>query len=500
MDELVADQIQDIINNQATNSNVKILLSLFCSNLKGAQLMENKYAMLIYFGDKFLLAHVKAEKGMSLNEGSGRVELIRRFLDVDNILSAAYFELKDNNIVFSHFTDTGSDAFRDFLGVKPQKYHYEKKNIQIVCYYQGNRTLEAKFEFTNDEFDNLWLEEQSIDLTSSHFTPVKEERAHEIKEIRWGSDSYNSIEAFKSDFREYTMGLEQQRTRYDRLHQYPSDSSISAYSADHVTDYRHEIELIRPSDNDSKDTREVVDKGEIPDDLHVIYASKHIEIDSGFADDIFQDIMANSNKDIYHPSGRPAANKLEVGNLSFLNIDESDITSDSKEFVRRTHNHAVNRGGETVSKCLTIAMISIIEREAENSFQNGLNQILNVNTGNPKDKDVISKKENEETGLIEYKNAKSLESDDPATKIVGYIETEKRNNNNMKVFMFGFTEQNRRIEGFDTQSWNDDRVAGIEKDVRSELDGSGIDYEGFMLQSVELGSAGDRWAIIGMVY
>jgi hypothetical protein len=96
--------------------------------------MAEKYAMLLYFGDAFLLAHVRAEKGMSLKEEEGEIELIRRFLDIDNILSAALFEIQGNEIVFSHFTDTGSDAFRDFLGVRPQQYHYEKKNIQIICH------------------------------------------------------------------------------------------------------------------------------------------------------------------------------------------------------------------------------------------------------------------------------------------------------------------------------------------------------------------------------
>jgi len=48
--------------------------------------------MLVCYENDFLLAHVKAERGMSIQEESGDVELVRRFLDVDNILSAAYFE------------------------------------------------------------------------------------------------------------------------------------------------------------------------------------------------------------------------------------------------------------------------------------------------------------------------------------------------------------------------------------------------------------------------
>lgn len=496
MDEPTSDQIQDILLDSPNDINVKFLLSLFCSNLQGKQLMKNKYAMLVYVGDALLLAHVRADKGMSLKEEEGEIELIRRFLDVDNILSAALFEIKNDEIVFSHFTDTGSDAFRNFLGVRPRQYHYDKKNIQIICFFHGNRDIEAKFEFTNDEFDKLWLQEHSVKLSANHFTPVENERSHEIKEIRWGNEDYESIDRFKSDFKEYTLGLDAHRTRYDRLHQYPSDGvDYSVYSADEVNDQRDYIEVIN-EDGES----EIINKNNIADDLFVIYANKHIEIDSGFADDILQDLVNNLERNIYHPSEDAAPNEFKVNNITFLNIDENDLTSELKEFVRRTHDHAINRSGETLSKCLLLVLLHVLEREIEESYQNAIEQIINVNTGNPKDRAVVSTKENERSGLIEYKNAKSLEVDDPAQNILDYIKTEKRKENNTKIFLFGFTEQNRQIEGFDTQSWNDDRVSQIEKEVKAKLNDSDISYENFMLQIVELGDDGDRWAIIGMIY
>jgi|GEM_PF-3010458 len=495
MEEAVRSQIMEVVENGPNEVNVKFLLSLFCGSLQGKQRMKNKYAMLIYLGEALLVAHVRAEKGMSLKEEAGEIELIRRFLDVDNILSAALFETKDDDIVFSHFTDTGSDAFREFLGVRPQKYHYEKKNIQIICHYHGNRELEVKFEFSNDEFDNLWLQERSVQLSGSQFTPVEGERAHQIKEIRWGSESYDSVDRFKSDFQEHTLDLDHHRKRYDRLHSYPTEESDdSVYSADRVLDRRHKLELTRG------DRREVIEKDGIPDDLHVIYASKHIEIDGGFADDVFQDIINNLTRRIYHPSTEVAASPFSVNNLTFLNIEGPDLSSDLKEFIKRTHSHAVNRGGETLSKCLVISMLNILGREVEGAFQHGLRQILNVSTGNPRDRAVVSTKENEGGALVEYKNAKSLEGDDPAGTIVDYIKTEHRKDNGVKVFMFGFTEQNRQIEGFDTQSWNDDRVSSIEDRVKELMDDEGISYGGFLLQNIELGDTGDRWAIVGMVY
>lgn len=496
MEELPSDLSTRVLSDGPEEMFVTQLLSLFCSSLEGKQKMANKYAMLIHFGEGFLLAHVRAEKGMSLREEEGEIELIRRFLDIDNILSAALFEEDDDEIKFSHFTDTGSDAFRDFLGVRKRQYHYERKNIQVICYYQGNKSLEVKFEFTNEEFENAWLYNESVDLSGNQFVPLEGDRAHQIKEIRWGSEDYESVERFKSDFKEYSFGLEGERKRYERLHQYPSDDSdVSVFAAERAVDHRHRIELI-----DDDDTAQIVDKGKLPDDLHVIYASKHIEIDSSFADAIVQDIINDLDSSIYHPSEGPAPNEFQVNNITFLNIDENDLSDEFVEFLTNTHNHAKNRTGETLKKCLSIIMLHILKREVGEPFEHGVDQIININSGNPRNQAVVSTKENEGPGLIEYKNRQDLETDDASSSVVDHIETEKGKGQDMKIFLWGFTEQTRQINGFETQSWNDDRVSSIEKQVKEQLSEKGIDYNDFLLQSIELGSDGDRLAITGVFY
>lgn len=496
MDELPSDLSTRLLADGPDEVFITQLLSLFCSSLEGKQKMENKYAMLIHFGDAFLLAHVRAEKGMSLREEKGEIQLIRRFLDIDNILSAALFEMDDGEAMFSHFTDTGSDAFRNFLGVRKRKFHYERKNIQIICYYQGNKGLEAKFEFTNDEFDNVWLQDGSITLSGNQFSPKADDRAHQIKQIRWGNEDYDSVERFKSDFKEWSYGLDGERKRYNRIHQYPSeDSEDSVFAVDRVIDHRDRIEFIEAGDE-----VKTIEKGSLPDDLFVIYASNHIDIDSGFADDILQDISNDLGCSIYHPSGRPAANEFKVGNVTFLNIDQYSLSPEFIEFLTNIHNHAKNRTGETLTKCLSIVLLQILKREVDEPFGNAVDQIININSGNPRDQAVVSTKENEGPGLIEFKNRQDLETQDPAAVIVENIQSEQRNGHDRKIFLWGFTEQSRQIDGFETQSWNDDRVSSIEARTRELLDREGVSYNDFILQPIELGPNGDRWAITGVLY
>jgi len=170
MDEMTSDRIHALFETEAESHYVKDLLGLFCSTLEGRQKSKDKYAMLVYLGDKYLLAHARAERGLSLkndnpdvdNGEAQEIKLIKRFLDVDNILSAALFERTGNSIEFAHFTDSGSDSFRGFLGVNEHHLNYRRKTIQILCYYQGRREYSCKFEFTKDEFSDKWLRDNEI--------------------------------------------------------------------------------------------------------------------------------------------------------------------------------------------------------------------------------------------------------------------------------------------------------------------------------------------------
>lgn len=179
MDELPKDLSSEILENKLEEGTIKYLLSHFCDSLQKRQRQADKYAMLIHVNSQFLLAHVRAERGMSIKE-EGKIELIRRFLDIDNILSAALFEQTPaETIECSHFTDTGSDSFRSFLGVNKRKFHYRKKNVQIITYYQGKTGLECKFEFTNKELEDKWVHSNELQLSGEQFS-FNGERSHRI--------------------------------------------------------------------------------------------------------------------------------------------------------------------------------------------------------------------------------------------------------------------------------------------------------------------------------
>lgn len=495
MTELPRNLCKQILDNSEDSDTVKFFLSLFCGDLKKRQREAGKYAMLIHLGSSFLLAHVRAEPGISIKEDVGEIELIRRFLDVDNLLSAAYFEQKNDSIVFSHFTDTGSDSFREFLGVSKKQYHYEKKNIQIVCYYQGKVGVECKFEFSNDEFENRWLTKGNIEINQDQLS-IEGGRAHQIRHIRWGSQQYDSSRVFQSDFKEYSFSLQGQRRRYEELLDVPavSNNSIFEESVEKTVDKRYQIELTHKD----RETR-IVEKGSLPDNVQVLYANKNIDLDSHFADHIFADMVNDVEISLYHPSSPPAANELTINNVTFLNVAEGGLSHELKQFLQQTHNHILNLNGETVSRCLNYVLLSMLEREVSQPYRHGLQQLISINSGMPRDQSVVSSKENEGGGLIEFKNRLDLEGDDPAATIVKRIKTEKKRFDE-KVFLWGVTEQTRDLDGLRTQSWNDDRVTSIESLVNERLKGESIEYTDFVMQPLPLNGDGERWVIAGMLY
>jgi hypothetical protein len=495
MSELPTDRVTRILSGELDEHHVTDLLSLFCDSLEGRQRAEDKYAMLVYFGDSFLLAHVRAEQGISISQDEGQIELIRRFLDVDNILSAAYFELKNGEIHFSHFTDTGSSSFRDFLGVSERKYHYQKKHIQIVCRYQGQAELEMKFEFTNEELENRWLIEGSIELDNDSIV-LNDGSSHTIKQVRWGNDTYQFLSTFKSDFKEYSYSLDGVRERYRRLTSNPSGSDTTVYSVSRAEDHRRRVKLI-----DDDGSAEYRDKADPPDSLFVIFAEPNIHLNGKFAEDILSDLLNGVECSIYHPCSEPAADELVVGNVSFLNIDKKSVSPEYKQFLHNVYDHVKNQTGETISRLMLSIFLEMVSREASPRFQSGLHQLININSGNQQNNDVVSTNENESAGLIEYKNKTDLESsDNPANTIADHIESERGKGHREKVFLWGITEQSRELDGFSTQSWNDDRIESIRSFAKEELNNRGIDYEEFLLRSIELSSEGDRWIIYGMIY
>jgi len=503
MQELRSDAVYRIIDDKTANHNaVRNLLGVFCDNLEGRQRAENKYAMLIYFGDGFLLAHVRAQRGMSIKEENNEIELIRRFLDIDNILSAALFEDKDGEIEFSHFTDSGSDSFRKFLGVNEHRLNYRRKNIQILCYYRSRREYKCKFEFSTDEFSDKWLRDGSISFRGDKLTFEEDggdDRPHEIKEIRWGNDSYESVERFKSEFKQENLGLDIDRDKYDKLTSYPDESSsqrtVFDDDVDEAIDNRRSIELV------SEEEREIIPKNEdTPDNTHVLYSGSHIRLNPSFADDIYHDFVKQNSIRIYHPASPAAAQALEIGQISFLNVREDSVSDERVELLSETYKHAINRAGETVSKMLINSMLQILRLEVTGPLSHALDQLVEIYTGNPPDGATISTKENEGPDLVEYKNKTHLSNGNSAQTVIKEVETEKRKGNSSKIFLWGFTEQNRRIEGFSSQSWGDDRISDIEGKVEEGLSENSINFERFMMQPVELDHSGSRKVIIGILF
>lgn len=495
MKETPQELIQQIIYDGAdASTNVKLLLGNFCDNLVSQQRAENKYAMLVVYGSNALLAHVKAKRGMSLEEESGDVQLVRRFLDADNILSAAYFErVDDSEIRFSHFTDTDSGSFRSYLGVSKKRFNFRKKNVQFVCYYEGRAGMSCKFEFTNDQIENMWLQEQSLHITDNRLL-FNAGREHIIKEVRWGGETYDSVQNWKADFKEYSYALTGQRRRYNELKILPTDGGRSAYEDD--------VEVVDEKENliiTDGDDEEIRPKGELPPNIHSIYANSFIDLDSQYGADIFRDIIETSEVSLYHPSGEIASEDVRVGHLSLLNVERDEIAPERHNLLRTIWKHTDNASGETLRRCLGFVFLHVLSSEVDKPFENGIRQIINLNHGTTRQHAVVTTKEQQGNGLIEYKDKADLGKEDPAKSIVENIQKEKKEHDE-KVFLWGIDEKSRRVDGLRKQKWGDDRVSGIEEEVVNRLREEDIEYTEYEMFSLPIGEDESRCILIGILH
>lgn len=499
MGEVAFDYAIDIVESGADKeTNVKLFLANFCDSLQSKQRTKNKYAMLVCYETDFLLAHVKAERGMSIQEESGDVELVRRFLDVDNILSAAYFEDLEDDIKFSHFTDTDSGSFRDFLGVSEKRFNYRRKNIQIICYYEGKSGIECKFEFNNDQMEERWLQRGSLEFSNGKFN-LSNGRSHTIKEIRWGRDSYETPQSFMSDFKEYSYELDGQARRYNDLKRLPGNDAPSAYSDDvTLTDHKDEI-IIKDKDKDGES--EVQPKGEVPDQIHVMYANNSIALSADFASDIFCDLIDTADFSLYHPSESFASEEFKLNGLSLLNIDKAEIALERASLLATIHDHLDNATGQTVRRCLGFVFLHVLTESdcISVGFKNGIKQLINLSHGATRQHDVVTTKEQEGDGLIEYKDKDDLSKEDTAASIVENIEKEGRKYDE-KVFLWGVDEDTRRIDGLRKQKWGDDRVSGVQRHVLDRLADRDVEYTDFELLNPPIGDEQERCIIIGILH
>jgi hypothetical protein len=349
--------------------------------------------------------------------------------------------------------------------------------------------------------ESLWLTDNKINLTEDHLVFSDPDRgtesSHKIKDIRWGRTPYTSVNIFKSDFKEFSYDVDGEFRRYQRLLSAPSESTVSIFDdeVDDIVDFSEKVQIEYENGKVRTDQ-----KGELLDHLHSIFASGNIELDSGFAGRIYQDIINNRDCIIYHASEEAASDELVLGQVSFLNIEKEALSDEVQRFLTTIHEHMLNATGESLTRCLCFVLLKIISEEANRAYKKGLRQLININEGRPKMDDVVTTREGEGEGLIEYKNRQDLERDDPDKIIVDRIQTELRQGNDMKVFLWGVTEQNRNFDGLSTQKWNDDRISSIEDHVWDQIENENLEVGGFEMRPIPLGKDGEKWIVAGILY
>lgn len=300
-----------------------------------------------------------------------------------------------------------------------------------------------------------------------------------------------------SEFKEYSYELDGQGRRYNDLRRLPGDEVTSIYGDGiNIIDRKPEVII-----EDNEEQRDVQSKGELPDNIHVMYANGKIQLSTDFAEDIFGDLIDTAGFSLYHPSEPFASEEFVLNGLSLLNIDRQEIVAERAQLLNTIHDHCENATGQTLRRCLGFIFLhTLAESECVSvGYKNGLKQLINLNHGATRQHDVVTTKEQEGNGLIEYKDKDDLGKEDTAASIVENIQKESRNHDE-KVFLWGIDEGSRQVNGLRKGRWGDDRVSSIQKHVLNRLDERDMNYSGFELVNLPIGEDHERCIIAGILY
>jgi hypothetical protein len=344
--------------------------------------------------------------------------------------------------------------------------------------------------------EERWLQQESLQFQNSKLE-LSNGRSHNIKEIRWGRSTYETPQSFMSEFKEYSYELDGQGRRYNDLRRLPGDEVTSIYGDGiDIIDQKTEVII-----EDDEGQRDIQPKGELPNNVHVMYANNKIRLSADFAGDIFRDLIDTADFSLYHPSEPFASEEFVLNGLSLLNVDRQEIGAERAQLLNTIHDHCENATGQTLRRCLGFIFLYILaESECVGiGYRNGLKQLINLNHGATRQRDVVTTKEQEGDGLIEYKDKDDLGKEDTAASIVANIEKESRNHDE-KVFLWGIDEGNRHVDGLRKGRWGDDRVSGIQNHVLDRLDERDVNYSDFELVKLPIGEDQERCILAGILY
>lgn len=479
----IVKKVMDLENLELT---IKLLLSQFAGGLEGRARESGKYTMLVHMGDQMLIAHVDSGKVLSIDEDAEedeKISLVQRFLDLDNIKSAALFERDNGDIKMSHFTDSGADSFREFLGVQKSGYNYEKKTIQIRTYF-GNG-VDCTFEFSHGELENKWLRDNHVEFNEDRiFFHNDEDLDYKIEEIRWGSETY-SVDEFKSAFRSYINRLDRFQKQYKNI--YEKLDGVDRVQNQSITDTRNETVM-----------EDQVIKKESPknEDVTTLFADSNIDISESFATNIFREILKGNEVKLYHASSTPHSEAFQLENLTILN--KVDLSASKETCLREIFTHLQNVSGKNTKTCVLSAALYLLAEGVNNRFEAGINQIINVNEGQAKHRGVVTAKEGDGGGLIQFKDRDELDKESPEESIYSSLKTYDKEDNSKLIF-FGVDEDERAFNGLRTSRFDDDRVEALESQVNDKLeDDEDIEREFEILPPMPLGPDKSRCVLLGM--
>ena len=429
-----AESIQEEID-PIMEQHLEYLAEDFAGSMKSRARERGKYVVFIVSQDNLVVCHSFTGKKALTTD----MEVIEELLSEANIDKYARFKRNSSSeIEVQHFDRHDTESFSEWLGIPEDEIVFEVKgSVRVLTEIDG---IDAIFEFDQNDITTKLLGSDEYDL-SNGMLKTPNERARNVKTIRWGHKTFSDVEEFKQELIKTNYNLSR---AFDLYNKEISNNLESFFT---VIDYEGRIV------KQTADQPRVISKPNV--DFELSFVNSQVEMDEAWKTDLAQNLLSKHEPiPICHAGSEFTESPFHIGNFRVYN--EVSLTTAQQQYIADLMKTAGDIGSTTLQPLFCHVIFELLARDSAKPlrylFDEFSQEFKSIFINQISDGTRIIQTEEEEIDL-EQKSPPWFERNSDVEELAGGINREFQSS---RLLLLGITEDTKEIDV-------------IEDGVRSEL-------------------------------
>jgi len=449
-------------------TNVRNLLSDFSNDMRTRQRTENKHAVLFYTTNLLFICHSNIGERTTTEQeapnGTREIDVVRRFVDKDNMDRFVAFEMVNNQIIVHYFEYSRSGFFHRWLGIPEAEIQYRYSENRFFCNIYNIRCI---LELTDDEILNRII--NSNDITYNRNSIQIHNILFEIEKIISGRNRYTNVIDFMDDFKLRMNSLDRYQKEYQKI----------LLESAHIQFIDKRNEVIKISESGS---REIYLRKE-NEEFNIVFVNERVKISTDYLDYLIWCFLNGERQEKIFYAGMQFTDEcFSIGKLEFYN---KFILSENQKLIIEKFREIIPG---IINRNMT-AILSSILFELLNQFFKPNHQISSLFDEISKrlaslieDSTIIDLEKPE----IEYKARDWFVGNDPT--IINRIKEDivkKIEISNFVCYIIGIDENEHKLDTIPNSRIKSERLNLINDGLKNELSERNIKIHKFIPISIK---------------